>query len=435
MGELRKVIRSMCEGAVSIHNVRHAVFGLDGKNSELSGPVESYSDRGVVFPVELFLRKAPNSEAEQVILEKQDRILKKHGVGAKEIMDVYSLNGGTEGLIERLTDLRIQNFLSRKRIKFFINSKSAIDFSEQSGLEVFGPNCNDTERINNKIFQRRMVQRKNENIFPRHYIVKDFLEIEDCFASLAATGEVLAKVGHLASGEGFRIVNNNIEAAIFWYYWRDILAKNGIEKAIILEQKMPLRKNHYSASAQYYRSGGKNIFLGSSLQHMGKNIFDHEGNMAGSDIYSFLSPEAENEMRIKAEFMLSLPEMQTASGIIGFDFIICDNGPYFNLENDILLTEINLRITASSYLFALMAQLGEDLSYDLQKIHLKKEAGFDIGKLMNYCLTSNEIIIPLNPRCLIEHDQMFVALVARNFCEIDKIKKKVMNDFPLYFSK
>lgn len=421
--EAKKVFKKI-EDVVLIPNVRDAVRGLAG-DSDLIGPVEFYGDRFAVMPVDTLVRKASRSSQEAQTMKSFDEFLAHYKIGAKRFIEVPSFNGGNDGLVSRLSNVDAKNFLSEANgdLKFFINSPGVEKVSSRLGKNVLGTSVPLSEKMNNKVYQREISQRLDEKIFPDNFIVESEEEALIAFDKLFAKGRVMGKVGHLASGEGFQVFQERVEVSEFWRKWVRVLADNNLERKIVIEQLVDLADDHNSVSVQFFVNEADVHYLGASVQHIGADGFEHKGNMVGSGIRSVLNHSVEEKMiKMSGAMMRAVDGIR---GFIGFDFVISSNG-------DVLMTECNLRITASTILFALSAQIGEHLSYDLRKIRVGSSprlGAVDFFAELKKFNSENCLMIPLNPRLFDETGEMFVATIAPTFSQINETQERVLSWF------
>jgi len=423
MYEVKKVFAQV-EGAIIAPNVRDAVEGLD-IDSDLVGPVEFYGDRFSIMPAKAVLLKAPRNTFENRLLEAHRRFLLAQGVGPTEVHYIPSANNHSDGIVARLLALEpgeLQGHISGCPLMFFMDTMDGDRVVSLAKTGKMGAEASLARRLNCKALQRRLVADAPGRIFPRHSIVSNVADMGPAYESLS-DGEIVVKVPHLASGEGMVVVDSLEKATKFFQDWQPTLAHHGFPPDIIVEQKMPLAKGNSSTSVQFFRQGERLYFLGCSAQHMGADGFVHEGNMAGAAIHSRIPAWVESEMlRLSSLVLDNLPEFQ---GFIGFDFIVTSS-------TQVLLTEINLRITASTILYALMAQLGEHLSYDLRKIHVGPQPKLPVEELFQVLSIFNKQtrkVLPLNPRLFDETGDMFLAICAPTFEEIDDARNEVLSWF------
>jgi hypothetical protein len=96
------------------------------------------------------------------------------------------------------------------------------------------------------------------------------------------------------------------------------------------------------------------------------------------------------------------------------------------------MTEVNLRMTASTLLFSLVPQVGSHLSFDLRKIHVgpqPKIGLIDLLKKLRKFNNPERIIIPLNGRLFDESGDMFVVVCAPTFEQIEEARSEVLGWF------
>ncbi len=417
--ETFKVFQDM-RGAIFVPNVRDAVQGLDGE-SDLTGPVEFYGDRNIIFPAQTLIRKEARNPEEAMVLAVQDQLLRSLDIGVHEIIPVPSANGGCDGVVARLNTFG--KTLRGCKVQAFINTRGVFDVMGKWKAKVLGSDAEITHNVNCKVWQRKTTH-GIEGIFPVHRIVESEREIFEAWEHVSHKGEVVAKVGHLASGEGFEVIRNYDQAVAFFKKWQPIILSQGFPGKIILEHKVPLANNYPSVSVQFYLTEETALYVGCSAQHIGGD-FTHEGNMTGAEINSRIPQNVESEMCSKALSLLSTSAFAHCRGFCGFDFIISEKG-------EVLMTEINLRITASTLLFALEAQLGSHLSFDLRKIHVGVNPKVKVAKLMQRLIQENNpenAVIPLNPRLFDKTGDMFLAICAPTFEEIETRRDTVLSWF------
>lgn len=417
--ETAMVFEDMKE-AIFVPNVRDAVQGLDGE-SDLTGPVEFYGDRNVIFPAHALIRKEARNLEEATVLAAQDQLLHALGIGVQEIIPMPSANGGCDGIVSRLNTFG--RGLKCADLQAFINTANVFSMAEKWGAKIIGPDSEIARNANCKVWQRETANGLTK-IFPVHRIVGSEDEIFKAWNHVSDEGEVVAKVGHLASGEGFEVIESYDQAVTFFKKWQPIILGQGFPGKIILEHKVPLVSKYPSVSVQFYLTGETALYMGCSAQHIGGD-FTHEGNMTGADISSRIPRNVESEMCSKALSLLSTPAFARCRSFCGFDFIISKNG-------EVLLTEVNLRITASTLLFALEAQLGSHLSFDLRKIHVGANPKIKALELIQILINENdsgEAVIPLNPRLFDESGDMFLAICAPTFDEIESRRDTILSWF------
>jgi|GEM_PF-4603340 hypothetical protein len=422
--EIKGVFESLADATI-IPNVRDAVRGLSS-DSCLIGPVEFYGDRSVVINASVIVLKAPRDKKEARKIAALHSFLRELGLGAKDIFFVPSINGSSSGIVDRISWLSKKNDLiplKAKKLQFFIDTPEADELTSLLQSEKIGSSAAVSRAINNKVLQREIAALLPEEIFPPHLIAKDEAEAVAAFRRLSIQGAVLAKVGHLASGEGMRVIWSEEEANSFWSSWTPILKSQTLPEKIIFEEKMALASAHNSISVQFFKSGEKLCYLGASIQHIGSDGITHEGNKIGADIRFQLPIWIEEEMIRKSRLLLSaFPKVE---GFIGFDFIVCQ-------DDKILMTEVNLRMTASTLLFSLVPQVGSHLSFDLRKIHVgpqPKIGLIDLLKKLRKFNNPERIIIPLNGRLFDESGDMFVVVCAPAFEQIEEARSEVLGWF------
>lgn len=413
------------KNTVVIPNVRDAVRGLQG-DSGLVGPVEFYGDRSIVMPSYLIAIKSPRDVDEDVKIKNHFAFLRDMGIGAKNYFSIDCSMGGSSGIVDRLLSMpknKLVGILSGKKLQFFIDTAEADQLVSALDISKIGSSADVCSFLNNKINQREIASVIDEEIFPPYVIASTEEEVRQGFRKISSLGVVLGKIGHLASGEGMEELMSEDHAIAFFMSWLPVLKKHHCPEKIIIELKMKLKDDHNSTSVQFFIDDSGARYLGTSVQYIGDTGFVHEGNKIGPDIYSQLGEEVEDEMIRKSLLVLDL--CSGVRGFIGFDYILCQDG-------EVLMTEINLRGTASTILYALASQITGGMSFDIKKIHVGANPKMGLDKFLRNLEKFNNpsrIVLPLNGRLFDKTGDMFVTVCARTFDEIEETRKEFLSWF------
>ena len=426
-------LRDAMANTIVVPNVRDAVRGLPPE-SDLSGPVEFYGERSLVLPAQAAVRKDARNQKERRNMDTHFQFLKDVGVGPEQVFDIPAKRSQDAGVVDRMRHSlpeRISSLVgSPCEMNFFINTPEAEELARNMGMDYIGPDPFSSGKYNNKVFQRMLMANMNGDIFPCNRVIHSEEEAEEAYRSIAKRGsEVVGKVGYLASGEGMEVIHSRGEAKEFYRKWSASICpeqKSGIVSSnLFMEEKKPLREGVNSASVQFLLDRGSIYYIGPSVQ-MVKDDFLHAGNRTGLDIPTCLEPWIEKEMIRKSKEFIArgMSElMGLKSSIIGFDFIV-------TREEQVLMVECNFRCTASTLLFGLEAQLGSHLSYELAKHRFPQPLKYDFpgfAEVLKEMNTANRAVIPLDPRLFDRTGEIFLAVAAPTFDEIDEIKQKLYN--------
>lgn len=420
-------LKEVTSDSLLVPNVRDAVFGLP-PGSSLAGPVEFYGERSLVLPAAAAVRKQARNSREARNMEIHRCFLERLGVGTKTIYDIPAPEGEDTGIVARLHRLsreEVVKMVQGRKLNFFINTAEAERLGWRTGSPVAGPRARMSQYCNNKLMQRRLGAGLNGSLFPLHHLVANKEEMIQAFEKVARSGQVVGKVGHLASGEGMELLETSGQAVSFWEKWSRVLQQHRMEEAVIVEEKKRLRPGINSVSTQFVLDEQGIHYIGPSIQYV--TGFSHTGNRVGKEVTEVLEPWVEEKAVQKSLDFLGLDSrlLPASPSVIGFDFIVTE-------EEEVLMVECNFRCTASTLLFALEFQLGSHLTYDLLKMKFPRPLKRDFKELveeLEKVNTGPDKVIPLNPRLFEETGEMFVAAASLSGLGIERLKERVYNMF------
>lgn len=420
-------LKEVMEESLVVPNVRDAVRGLP-PGSSLAGPVEFYGERSLILPSAVAVRKKARNSQEERNMKIHIDLLRDLGVGSARIYDIPDPDKQGAGLVERLLKADpgiVTGIIGDKKLNFFINTSEAEELAGKVGSPFIGPTAYLSSLYNNKVDQRTLGSLLNGHLFPAHKIVSSQKEVEQAFTSLRSAGaEIVGKVGHLASGEGMEVLESTEDAERFWSKWSRVLESHNMRRSLIIEEKKKKRPGVNSVSTQFLLDKGSVYYIGPAIQYV--NGFNHTGNRVGKEVAETMDPWVEEKMMEKSLDFINLGRFsECRSSIIGFDFIITD-------KDEVLMVECNFRDTASTLLFGLEAQLGSDLTYELEKIKFPLPLKYNfkgLAKILEEINSGRDKAIPLNPRLFEETGEMFMAIASSSIAGITKIKKKMHTIF------